>query len=171
MDGAPGDPWTHAQVEARRDASVDQIVAEWNDSAPQVEAILDTFGPGGVQLLFDLVTHEHDIRLALGLPAARDLAVHPIVGEWLLNRVSDSAREQGAPPLRIVTPEGAWTVGDGEPSGTLTAPLFEVLRMATGRRSEAQVRALDWGGTDPGPYLALFGSPPFTISAVDIDER
>src|SRR5687768_14546284 len=70
LDGAPGDPWTAAQVDARRDTSLDEIVAEWQEAGPQIDGMIDSFGPAGAQLLFDLATHEHDIRLALDAPGA-----------------------------------------------------------------------------------------------------
>ena len=32
--GAPSDAWTAAQVAARRDRTFDEVLAEWNDTAP-----------------------------------------------------------------------------------------------------------------------------------------
>src|SRR5437763_12958509 len=39
------DPWTDAQVKARRDRSIDEVLAEWADVAPQVAAFAESF-PG-----------------------------------------------------------------------------------------------------------------------------
>src|SRR4051812_41896335 len=66
IEGVATDPWTAAQVEARKDHSLDQIVAEWNEKAPAFEALLDAFGSPGEQAVFDVTTHEHDLRGALG---------------------------------------------------------------------------------------------------------
>src|SRR5690349_1912685 len=44
IEGVATDPWTAAQVDARRDRSIAEIVAEWDEIAPQVEAIAAQFG-------------------------------------------------------------------------------------------------------------------------------
>ena len=46
---------------------------------------------------------------------------------------------------------------------------FELFRCLTGRRSRAQIAALDWS-VGPEPYLDAFQFASFTTSAVDIDE-
>src|SRR5437660_4394884 len=76
--GLASDEWTAAQVDARRDRPVHEVLAEWNEVAPQVEAFANNFpGRAGDQWVTDQTTHEHDIRLALGRPGARDSdAVH-----------------------------------------------------------------------------------------------
>jgi hypothetical protein len=51
----------------------------------------------------------------------------------------------------------------------MAADRFEVLRALTGRRSERQIRRLQWSG-DPAPHLAAFTWGPFTVSSVDIVE-
>lgn len=163
VEGAATDPWTAAQVDARREATIADLLAEWEANAPQVEAIVDAFGPTGVQLLFDLTTHEHDIRLALALPPLTDLPVHLAVTGFVFTRLG------GGDGLRVVTPEGTFVLGEGEPTATLTASLFEVLRSMSGRRSEAQIRAMRWDG-DPTPHLAKFAGGPFTLPAHDIAE-
>src|SRR5438128_8980688 len=72
IGGVASDPWTAAQVDARRDRSVAEILSEWNELAPQVESFANNFpGRVGEQFLTDGVTHEHDIRLWLGRPGAR----------------------------------------------------------------------------------------------------
>ena len=70
LDGVASDGWTAAQVEARADRSLDEILDEWESArAPGRGA----FGESGVhpQMLFDEVTHEHDVRGALDRPGAR----------------------------------------------------------------------------------------------------
>ena len=70
LDGVASDEWTAAQVVARADRSLDEILDEWAEVGPRVEEL---FGDGGVhpQMLFDEVTHEHDVRSALDRPGAR----------------------------------------------------------------------------------------------------
>src|SRR3954462_336182 len=72
LDGVATDPWTAAQVDARRDHSVRDMLAEWNTRAPAFEELLDGMGEPGRQAVGDAVTHEHDIRAALRVPAARE---------------------------------------------------------------------------------------------------
>ena len=45
-------------------------------------------------------------------------------------------------------------MGEGASGATLTASRWEFLRVVAGRRSRAQIAAMDWTG-DPEPYLAL----------------
>lgn len=72
LDGVATDPWTAAQVDARRDRSVDEVLEEWETGAPTFEGLLDAIGDPGRQAVLDVVTHEHDIRGALGAAGARD---------------------------------------------------------------------------------------------------
>jgi uncharacterized protein (TIGR03083 family) len=72
IDGVGTDPWTDAQVVARRDLPLKDVVAEWNDVAPAVEAMAGAFGAAGFQWVGDQAIHEHDVRGALDRPGARD---------------------------------------------------------------------------------------------------
>jgi uncharacterized protein (TIGR03083 family) len=84
--GATTDPWTAAQVDARRERSFGEIVAEWDDVGPQGAAFADDF-PGrlGNQFITDATVHEHDLRGALGRPGVRDSDGVRIGAEFLVN--------------------------------------------------------------------------------------
>ena len=164
VEGAATDPWTAAQVDARRDATIAELLDEWSTTAPQIEGIIDDFGPTGVQLVFDLTTHEHDLRLALGLPALTDLPVHHAVTGFVFTSLGGEGEA-----LRVVSAGGTFVLGTGEPTATVRAPLFDLLRAMSGRRSERQIRAMDWDG-DPTPHLQKFADGPFTMPADDIVE-
>jgi uncharacterized protein (TIGR03083 family) len=165
LDGVASDPWTAAQVEARRDATVADIAEEWRRTGPQIDAIVDSFGPTGAQLLFDLTTHEHDVRLALGQPGGRDAPVLDVaLGFAVPNQAAHVPH-----PLRIRAEHLSWDIGDGEPIATLTTDRFTLMRAMSGRRSPAQIRALDWSG-DPTPFLPMFAAGPFTFPANDVVE-
>lgn len=47
--------------------------------------------------------------------------------------------------------------GPEEAETTLAGSAFEILRVATGRRSLDQVRAMNWDG-NPAPYLGIISS-------------
>src|SRR3954468_16381042 len=128
LDGVATDPWTAAQVEARREASVADIAEEWQQSGAQVDEMVDSFGPTGAQLLFDLTTHELDVRAALGAPLPEDLEVYDVALDFVMaNLLADA-------PLRFVAGGRTWT-GDVDPVATVTTSKRELLRMVSGRRT------------------------------------
>src|SRR3954453_15894833 len=52
LDGAATDAWTAAQVDARRDLSLDDLLAESDDVGPRLAALLDDFpGRYGAQIV------------------------------------------------------------------------------------------------------------------------
>jgi uncharacterized protein (TIGR03083 family) len=191
------DPWTAAQVDTRRDKSMKELVDEWSELAPQVEAFAGSFpGRAGDQWVTDLTTHEHDIRGALGRPGARDSDGVAVGVDFLVAlALHGSLAARGLGPIEVRADGHAWVVGssqpvgaDGDagaqesflagedpapatdpPVGTLTAAPFELFRALTGRRSSAQVAQFAWS-MDPGPFLAAFAYGPFALSATDISE-
>jgi uncharacterized protein (TIGR03083 family) len=169
LDGAGTEPCTEPQVAARRDRSIDEIVAEWNEAALQVEPIAKDFGPAGKQWVFDFSTHEHDIRGALERPGARDADTWWIALDFLTPAFLAGVVANGSPPLRVVTGPRTWEPEGVEPVETLTADPFEFGRAITGRRSLDQIRAFEWS-TDPELYLASFTLGPFTPRSTDLAE-
>jgi len=151
------------------DLPIDDIVAEWNEAAAQVEPMAKDFGPAGAQWVFDFSTHEHDIRGALDAPGARDADTWWISLEFITPGFHAAVAEHRLPPLRIVTGPRIWAPEGVEPVETLTADPFEFGRAISGRRSLDQIRAFDWS-TDPEPYLAAFTFGPFTPRAADLVE-
>jgi uncharacterized protein (TIGR03083 family) len=168
LEGVATNPWTEAQVAARRGVPLDEIVAEWTEKAPQVEAIVDGFGPPGCQLVFDVVTHEHDLRGALGAPGARESLGVKIGLDFLANGVVASVTERGLPDLRLESGDGRrW--GLDTATTCLSSSAFDLLRSCSGRRSAKQIKQLSWSG-DPEPYVAAFNFGPFKVPEADIPE-
>jgi uncharacterized protein (TIGR03083 family) len=168
LDGVATEPWTAAQVAARCDKSVDEVLDEWSANGPQVEAMLNTFGSAGTQLVADAVTHEHDIRGALNKPGERDSDAADAALQWLVAGLGTRIGEGGFPALRLSAGIQEWTLGDGEPSVSVTAPSeFEVLRALIGRRSPTQVAGWKWDG-DAGPYLGVLA--PWGLRNTDLVE-
>ncbi|HEX4905642.1 MAG TPA: maleylpyruvate isomerase family mycothiol-dependent enzyme [Acidimicrobiales bacterium] len=165
LDGVATDPWTEAQVVARRNQSIAEIVQEWRETGPEIDAMVDSFGPTGKQLLLDLTTHEQDVRLALGRPALRDAPVLDVGLDFLALGLGAALPKA----LSIEADGRTWQAGEGIPAATLRGSRFDVIRACTGRRSRAQVEAMDWSGDAASLVDALeFG--PFTFPANDIVE-
>lgn len=171
LEGLATDPWTAAQVERRKDTSIDELVREWTEASEKVEPIIPMFpGRSGPQFVGDVVSHEHDLRAALGRQGERDSAATAIgiefmVGSWLHYGV----RPASLPPLLVDSGERQWSAGDGDAPVTLRAEPFELLRATTGRRSRAQIASLDWSA-DPEPYLPTFVWGPFRPAESDLLE-
>ena len=154
LDGVATDPWTAYQVETRKGVPLAEIVAEWNEKAPQIEAVMDRAPGIGNMGVADVVSHEHDIRGALGRPGARDADAVPIALNFVVSQVVESAAGAGV-ALRVCSTDGtAWGADAADADAVLTAEPFELLRAATGRRSIGQIRRLqwtgDWKGAVPG---------------------
>jgi hypothetical protein len=154
-------------VEARRGTPIAEVVAEWNEKAPAFEELLDPIGDPGRQAVADVVTHEHDLRTALGAPGARDSDAVRIGLGFLAPSVVAEAAARGV-ALQVHATDGA---AFGEPGAAvvLTGEAFELARAMTGRRSLDQLRKLNWQG-DCGPVLPAFTFGPFQPSPVDIEE-
>lgn len=153
MEGAGRPPWTQAQVEARAERTVPELIEEWVAHGPAFEATLPDLGFLGWVFTYDVTLHGDDAREALGLPLG-DSSTHAAVLDGLVERVRK--RAEGVPgTLRITSGERSWTIGAGEPVATLDVPdAGELLRVVGGRRDDAAVRALDWTG-DPEPWLPV----------------
>ncbi|MGH2734608.1 MAG: maleylpyruvate isomerase family mycothiol-dependent enzyme [Actinomycetota bacterium] len=196
FEGAATEPWTQAQVEARREWKLGDVLAEWDDVGPKIAAMLDDFpGRYANQIIADLTVHEHDVRGALTEPGHRDSDGVAIGSEFLVTMmIHMGAVVSGVGPLEIRAGDKAWIVGTGEPAtgdgnswrdfvavgetasppekaivGSVSTSQFELFRATTGRRSAAQVQGFDWT-VDPDSFLPIFGYGPFTIRATDLEE-
>jgi uncharacterized protein (TIGR03083 family) len=143
MEGVASHAWTHAQVERYGDLTLKELADLFESSAPKIDSIIHNFPqPIISQFVMDAVTHEQDMRSALGKPGGRDSkAVEVGVGFFLnLIEVSD-------PPLF-------------DALVNTSASKWDVLRSLTGRRTVKQMNAL---GLD-GEAIALhFPGSPFSL--------
>src|SRR3954451_10875709 len=72
LDGAATDAWTAAQVDARRDLSLDDLLAESAGVGPRLAAFLDDFpGRYGAQIVADATVNEHLTSGGLRWPGIR----------------------------------------------------------------------------------------------------
>jgi len=157
LDGLATDTWTDAQVARSRDLTVAQLLDLWDEHGAGVDAVADSFGAAGGQLLADTASHEHDLRGALDAPGARDSDAVAIGFRFLCGGVRRNRGEADAPALLVRHEAGEKLLGDGEPGAWLTTTRFEVLRATTGRRTLAEIRAYEWAG-DARPELLVITS-------------
>ena len=165
LEGVATDPWTAAQVDARRDASIADLLAEWDDYGAQFEGALEALPSAiGGQAVFDAVTHEADMRHALARPGERTCDGVAISFEFCcLGRTAG-----GLPALRVVTERGETIAGTGDPIATLTTSQFEFIRASSGRRSAAEIAAYEWQGQVEPDILLI--APFFRMRPVPLDE-
>lgn len=157
------DEWTGAQVDARRDVPIADLLDEWERCSAIVEPMIANFDPlMRAMLLTDAVTHEHDVRGALGVPGERDSDAIAYAFRGTSGGIGAQRGETGA--LRILHDAGESVVGAGEPTATVQTTRFEIVRASVGRRSYDQIAAWDWEG-DARPetvVLARFAPPRAT---------
>jgi uncharacterized protein (TIGR03083 family) len=141
------DAWTAAQVDARRDCSVDQLAAEWADEAPQFEDGLRLLGYAiGSHYVGDLLQHAADVRHAVGLPRPDgDLSLAVGLDFYLIS-FDETLTAAGVGAVEVAVGDESWTLGPGAPIASVTGERFELFRALGGRRSGAQIRALAWRG-------------------------
>lgn len=152
FEGVKDGSWGEKQVRDRRDRGLGDLLVEWERNFQIAEGLFDS--PMGAVLIAEIVSHEHDIRTALGQPGERDNVAVRAALTRPLQEVDKRMRAQHLPALRITLEHGDRVLGEGEPAGVLRTSAFELLRVLGGRRNEDQVRSLDWD-TDPGPWLAV----------------
>lgn len=161
VDGIGSDEWTANQVDARRDASINDILAEWDAAAPQFEAAITAIGGTmAAMAVADLWNHEQDIRGALGVRGGHDPAAEKLAIEGYSARRGGALVEAGLAPLRLRAGVEEWTTGEGDPGATVTAEPFEIARLLCIRRTAEEARAYRWDG-DAEPYIdALTANGP-----------
>jgi uncharacterized protein (TIGR03083 family) len=144
--------WIDGLVAARRTHTTDSVLAEWDASGDAVDAFVAGMGAGAGRLVYDVVAHEHDIRLALGRPGERDSSGVAASAVAMSDLLAADLERCGLPAVRITSGGRTWDVGNGEPELSVELDPFELIRVFGSRRSEAQVRALPWRG-DLDRYL------------------
>ena len=149
IEDASSDEWTAAHIERTRHRSLSDLTAEWHVRSNTTPGVFQSLG---AVLVADLVTHEFDIKQAIGNTQGRDLQVVRTVALFYLNALDAAWREEGIPPLRVLTESTALDIGGENPETSVEMSWFEIGRVLSGRRSVNQVQALAWKG-DPDPWL------------------
>lgn len=127
------------EVEARADHTMDRITKEWEALLDPLAQMLAGHPPGG--LVVDVVTHEHDVRAALG-PEYQD---HAAGLEEALSAMVAWVRHLdlvGEPGLLLKTPTSQALFGGPAIGCVADLPSdWELFRLLGVRRSEEQLMA------------------------------
>ena len=155
LSGPPDEATTATQVHRHQRTDIATLVSIWSSRADAFEAAI-TAGERWAAVI-DALSHEFDIRHALGRPGSR---TDPAVGhlaEMLARRVADR--------VTVVLDDRPPPAEEGQQL-RLRTTAFEFFRAAMGRRSLGQMLALDWSA-DPADVVAslcVFGP---ALSAID----
>lgn len=150
MEGVAGEEWTQRQVERHRGDSLKDLADAWEAQGAQFLQILPNIPqPTLSQLVFDVTSHEHDVRHAVGQPGARDSGA-VAVGLGFLKTVIDS---RDGIDIAVVNESSMST--------------FDLFRSLGGRRSRDQIAAV---GFDVEYVEKVIGPMPYSLPTVTIEE-
>jgi uncharacterized protein (TIGR03083 family) len=150
MDGVATDAWTQRQVERHRDDSLKDLADLWEAQSEQFLTILPMIPqPTLSQMVFDVASHEHDVRHAVGKAGARESASVAVALGFIKN-VIDSRDD-----LDVAVLNNAKTSG------------FDQFRSLGGRRSLEQIAAT---GLDIEFVQNVVRPMPISIPTVSIVE-
>lgn len=150
LDGWPGRSWTNRQVVERRSTTTAELAAELRLAGARMP--VERLAAEGPTPVWDLLTHEADLREALDLPRAP-----ADTWELLLPLVVRSiGRRPGVSGFEVRTGEGTWQVGVPSAVVTVAADDYELLRILFSRRSTEQIARVSDGAALLEP-VTLFG--------------
>ncbi len=161
IEGAGTEPWTEVQVLRGRDRTAPELLDGWRSGLDEVADILEAFGE--TRPVFDVQTHEHDVRHAVSRAGDRSSEIVELGADRVVRLVQEQH------DLRVELDDGR-LIGAERPDAAVTlrhVTAFEVFRSRLGRRSVDQVAAYDWRG-DPTDVLTDWFA--FGPAAHDIDE-
>jgi uncharacterized protein (TIGR03083 family) len=152
LTGPPDEASTAVQVARFAGHDTGRMLATWAQTAPRFAEVVGAFKVWPA--VIDIASHEQDIRGATGQPGARGSEAVRVCADALLSVFDPPV------PVRVTVEDREYRAGpdQGDALGLATTR-FETLRWRMGRRSRAQLAALDWAG-DPAPvldHLVVFG--------------
>ena len=171
LDDYGSDAWTAAQVARGSKATLDELAARWRRAAAALGEVPDhaLLGSPATMAFVDAVTHEADLRSALGRERVPDeaaaLAMKPLVARW-----RQTLAVAGTPSLLVRVAGGRdWAVGAEPAAVTVDVALHDLFRALSGRRSARQVAAWGWSD-DPTPFIAAGLPFPFAWANDDLTD-
>ena len=148
MKGVTTDPWTQAQVDRHKSDSIVQLREILINQKSKFDVVLPNIpSPVNSQFVMDAVTHEHDLREALGKPGAQDSLAVKVAFAWL---ASNSMY-----PKELVDKLRA-----------SKATEFQLMRAMTGRTSVEQMNELNLPGDEIASLTvgSPFKAPPSNVA-------
>ena len=150
FDGIASDAWTQRQVERHSGFTLATLADKWEEQSEQFMVMLPQIPqPALSQLVFDVTSHEHDVRHAVGKPGARDSAA-VAVGAGFMKNIIEMQKKLDV------------SVVDNWPIST-----FEVFRTLGARRSIEQIAA---AGLDVEYVKEAIEPLPISIPEISIAE-
>ena len=146
--------WLDALVEERRDVPVPELLERWEACAAATSAVVDG---GGSLMLIDVVSHEHDLRGAVGRPGARGVPEVRAIVQLMLEQLAPAISDAGLGALVVDSGEVRWASQFVRPGCTIRVDPWEATRVLQSRRTAEEIRALPVTG-DVEPYLALLAA-------------
>jgi uncharacterized protein (TIGR03083 family) len=165
------DAWSGEQVRARRDRSVEELEEEWENEAPTFQQGLVVLGYEiGSHYVGDLLQHMADVNQALARGRISDDLALVVALDFYLDTFHEAllAARAGTVSVRVLGDE--WRLGAGPIVASLTADRFETFRCLGGRRSERQIRAMNWNG-HIDQVVALVSPYPLPDTDVGDDQQ
>jgi uncharacterized protein (TIGR03083 family) len=159
--------WTADHVTLRRRDTVDVLLRELNQHGRDlVRSLRNGTGPATqapdwivAAPAGDLSVHLDDLREAIASPPQPNGLItrtgFALYRDWLGARIA----RRHLPAIVLGDDKHRWTVGKGEPVVTLLGDRHQLFRAIAGRRSAAEIQAMDWSG-DPAPYLPVIAPYP-----------
>jgi hypothetical protein len=160
LSGPPDDAWTAGQIARRAGRPTGDVLDEWAELSPPFERLLSSTPVWPA--LMDAVSHEHDVRAAVGDAGGRDLEVISACGLRLIKAFRD---QPDLAVLKVTVDGDDVLAGDERGVVHLVTTAWEAFRFRLGRRSLRQIQEMDWTG-DPTPILGrltIFGPNPEDI--------
>jgi uncharacterized protein (TIGR03083 family) len=155
-----------SQIEERSGRSVEEVLAEWQERAPAFVRALPRFpGLSGQLAVADLVTHDLDVRGAVGRPPRPEGPAFDLALQSLIDAMDHRLERKELPALTLLAGGSRRTAGRRDPAAQVEAPPFELPRALAGRRSARQVSNFKWEGS-PEPYLPVFSIYPMPHSDI-----
>lgn len=150
MDGVTTDAWTQAQVDRHVDHSVEELLEIWRLLGTTIDDVVTHIPePINHQFVFDAVSHEHDIRNAIGEPGARDSQAVHVAHAWFKTILSS----RGEPSVVSLV------------SSDVSA--FDFIRSLSGRRTPEQISAC---GLDAATVVEVVAGMPVSIPTREVSE-
>lgn len=155
--------WTRGHIDVRKDRSLQEIVAEWDELAPALVSVIrgETDWPAGVApfadrvIVTDLGVHQQDLFGAFGVARDREGPAVKIGSSAYMVTLDFRLQSDDVGAVAVEASGKRWVAGGDEPDATLRTDRFELFRALSGRRSLDQIRSYDWDG-DPEPFLGYF---------------